>query len=83
MQVIYQSHYMCMYLFTIVFVYLIIVGTLDGFLFDSDEEAEKATEANKKDKNNGNGDQPTSKKAKRKNEKSPVCFLHMTFWLFI
>lgn len=57
------------------FINLIIVGTLDGFLFDSDEEAEKVTETNQKEKNNGNGDQPTSKKTKRKNDKSPVCFL--------
>ncbi|KAJ4816111.1 double-stranded DNA binding protein [Rhynchospora pubera] len=47
-----------------------VEGTLEGFLFDSDEEADKATEANRKEKNNGNGDQPTSKNAKRKSDKS-------------
>ncbi|KAF3325852.1 DNA-binding protein BIN4 isoform X1 [Carex littledalei] len=49
-----------------------VEGTLDGFLFDSDEEGEKVTEANPKEKNNGNEDQPTSKKTKRKNDKSPA-----------
>lgn len=62
---------MCIYLF----IYATFAGTLDGFLFDSDEEGEKVTEANPKEKNNGNGDQPTSKKTKRKNDKSPVFLL--------
>ncbi|KAF3325049.1 DNA-binding protein BIN4 [Carex littledalei] len=46
-----------------------VEGTLDGFLFDSDEEGEKVTEANPKEKNNGNGDQPSYMHLRRPNEK--------------
>ena len=48
----------------------ILLGTLDGFTFDSDEEGDKLPEphASQNDQNNEDGDQPKAK-TKRKAEK--------------
>ncbi|XP_020089714.1 DNA-binding protein BIN4 [Ananas comosus] len=49
-----------------------IEGTLEGFSFDSDEEADKVPKSSglQNDQNNENGDQPNNTKTKRKADKS-------------
>lgn len=48
------------------------VGTLEGFTFESDDEADKMTKDVKGDQSEGAEEKPT-KKAKGKAEKKPVC----------
>lgn len=52
---------------------LILIGTLDGFTFDSDEEAENLTQPASQGDQNENVDHQTNGNVKAKAKKASVC----------
>ena len=66
----FTSKFLCFFMFNH------ISGTLDGFSFDSDDDADKMpkTVTNQTDQNEGDGEQSNTK-TKTKAEKTSVCFL--------
>lgn len=55
------------------------VGTLDGFSFDSEDEAEKITKVSSSPTDQNEAVEGLNKKSKNKAEKSSVCFEALIF----
>lgn len=57
------------------------LGTLEGYSFDSDDDADKVpkTVTNQTDQNEDDGEQSNVKPKSKKAEKTSVCFLTLLF----
>lgn len=69
------------YLFFLIHIRNHVLGTLEGYSFDSDDDADKVpkTVTNQTDQNEDGGEQSNTKPKSKKAEKASVCFLTLLF----